>query len=85
MDKILSARVNEMIIQRIGVLARQLNTSKKAIIERAIEEFSERLSAQEKIDELGQTFGAWKRAESPEETQRRVRKAFNDSMNRHHR
>ena len=85
MDKIMSARVSAVIVKRIGVLARHLNTSKKAVIERAIEELSERLSAQENIDEFNQTFAAWKRTESPKDIRRRARKAFNDSMDRHHR
>jgi len=41
MDKILSARVDESVIQQIGVLAHELDTSKKAVIEAAIRMFSE--------------------------------------------
>jgi predicted transcriptional regulator len=37
MDKILSARVDESVANRIGLLARRLRTSKKKIIESAIE------------------------------------------------
>jgi predicted transcriptional regulator len=37
MDKILSARVDESVVNRIGSLARRLHTSKKKSIESAIE------------------------------------------------
>ena len=43
MDKILSARVDESVIQRIGSLARQLNTTKKKIIEGAITLYAEKI------------------------------------------
>ena len=40
MDKILSARVDESVAHSIGALARRLNTSKKKIIERAVEMYA---------------------------------------------
>ena len=67
MDKVLSARVDESIIQQIGLLARELNTSKKAIIEAAIKLYSEQTGLEEKIDVFENTCGAWKRSESPQE------------------
>jgi predicted transcriptional regulator len=48
MDKILSARVDESVIQQVGILARELNTSKKAIIEAAIKLYSEQTGLEKK-------------------------------------
>ena len=61
MDKIFSARVDEAIIQRIGLLARQLQTSKKSVIERAIVAYSEKVAEEQNFDVLDHTFGAWER------------------------
>jgi predicted transcriptional regulator len=36
MDKILSARIDEAVIRQIALLARELNTTKKAVIESAV-------------------------------------------------
>lgn len=85
MDKILSARVDEAIIKRIGLLARRLGTTKKAIIERAILALQEKVEAEQKIDVLEQTLGAWERDEPARETLARAREAFRRSMERHHR
>ena len=85
MDKILSARVDEIVIRRIGSLARRLRTSKKAVIERAITELSSRVEAGESDSEIVESFGAWCREESPDDTRDQVRGAFQDSMERHHR
>ncbi len=83
MDKILSARVDEAVIQRIGALARQLGTTKKAIIETAIRSFAQRIEEENGMDVLEQTFGAWDRTESPKATVENARKAFRDSMHRY--
>lgn len=85
MDKILSARVDESVIQRIGSLARQLNTTKKQVIEGAINLYAEKIEKEMKKDILDQTFGAWQREESTEETVNMVRKVLRDSMERYQR
>lgn len=85
MDGVFSARVNEAVVRRIGDLARRLNVSKKAIIERAILELAERVESEEEMDVLDHTHGAWKREEGAGETVAEARKAFRDSMTRRHR
>ena len=80
MDKILSARVDESIIRRIGSLARLLNTSKKKIIEGAIKMYASKIEEENNQDIFDQTFGAWQREETPSETARKVREAFQQSM-----
>jgi predicted transcriptional regulator len=84
MDKIFSARIDEAVVQRLSLLARRLRTSKKDIIERAITDFALRLDSQDEIDELKETCGAWHRDETPEELHADIRRAFRDSMERHH-
>lgn len=82
MDKVLSARVDEAVILRIGALAQQLGTTKKAVIERAVQSLAERVEAERNTGVLEQTLGAWQRDESPDETVERTREAFRDSMAR---
>ena len=83
MDKVLSARVDESVVSKIAVLARELHTTKKRIIEGAIALFAEKVEADHKVDLLDLTFGAWTRDETPESTVSRSRRAFSDSMARH--
>ena len=85
MDKILSTRVDEIIIRRIASLAKRLRTSKKAVIERAISDLASRVEADEDDHEITESFGAWCRDESAKVTRDRARKAFQESMERHHR
>ncbi len=83
MDKIFSARVDESIIKRIGLLAQKLSTTKKSVIENAILVYSEQVETDKKLDILERTFGAWQRDESPDKTVKHVRDTFRKSMERH--
>ena len=83
MDKILSARVDESVIHRIGALARQLGTTKKAVIESAIQLYAEKIEKEQDFDVFEQTLGAWRRSESPAETAEEARSAFRRSMHRY--
>jgi hypothetical protein len=40
MDKIMSPRMDEAVIQRIGMSAKKLGTSKKAVLENAIRHYA---------------------------------------------
>jgi hypothetical protein len=84
MDKILSARLDEAVIRQIGILARELNTTKKAVIENAVRLYSEQTGLKKQIDVFESTCGSWKRSEPPEETVHQARSAFRNSMERHH-
>ena len=84
MDKILSARVDESIIRRIGTLAKQMRTTKKAVIEGAVRLYAEKIKSGE-ADVFELTLGAWSRKERPSQTVAKARKAFRGSMERHHR
>jgi predicted transcriptional regulator len=83
MDKILSARVDEATVRRIGSLARRLHTSKKKIIECAIDMYVSKIEEEQNLDVLDQTFGAWHRKESADQLVDKSRKAFRRSMTRH--
>jgi predicted DNA-binding protein len=83
MDKVLSARVSESVLRRLGVLSRKLGVTKKAVIEQAIEMYADRV--EHDSDPLDQTHGVWQRDEDPSETVDRARDAFRRSMDRHQR
>ena len=83
MDKILSARVDESVVNRIGSLARRLRTSKKKIIETAIEAYATQVDEAQDFDVFEHTCGAWRRKESARETVGKARKAFQHSIQRH--
>jgi hypothetical protein len=85
MDRILSARVDESVANSIGSLARRLHTSKKKIIERAVEMYAAKVNEEQEFDVFQQTCGTWTRKESPEQLVKRSREAFRDSMRRHQR
>ena len=80
MDKILSARIDEAVIRQIGLLARELKTTKKAIIESAVRLYSEQSGLKKKVDVVEQTCGSLNRSESPEETIHHARSTFRKSM-----
>jgi hypothetical protein len=85
MDKVLSTRVDESIVERIAGLARQLSVSKKNVIEQAVASFADKVESEGQGDVLDQTFGAWHRQEPARETVRRARAAFRQSMERRRR
>jgi len=84
MDKVLSARIDESVIQQVGLLSRKLHTSKKAIIEAAIRQYSEQSGLKKEMDVFENTCGAWNRSEIPQEDILLSRSAFNQAMERHH-
>jgi len=85
MDKIMSTRMDETVIQRIGLLAKKLRTSKKAIIENAVRNYADKVEADQGVDVLTQTFGSWQRDESATETVASNKNAMRKSQERHKR
>ena len=83
MDKIFSARLDESVVRRIGALAQQLETTKKAVIENAIQVYAEKIEAENDFDVLEQTLGAWRRTQPPQKTVEEARQAFRRSMHRY--
>jgi predicted transcriptional regulator len=83
MDKVLSARVDEAVIRKIDALAKQMGTSKKAVIEEAVQQYGERAQMGE-ADMFERTLGAWSRQESRPRTVSKVRRAFRGLMGKCH-
>lgn len=83
MDKVFSTRLDESVADRIGSLARRLQTSKKRVIEDAVTLLESTLGEGASTAFLDQSFGAWKRDESAEETVQQARNSFRKSFERH--
>lgn len=83
MDKILSARVDEMVLNKISFLAQKLHVSKKKVIEGAVQMYAQRMESVGDIGVFEQTSGTWKRKETIEQTVIHAKSAFRKSMERH--
>jgi uridine kinase len=82
MDKILSARVDEMVLNKISFLAQRLHVSKKKVIEGAVQMYAQRMESAGDMNVFVQTSGAWKRNESIDQTVTHAKSAFRKSMER---
>ncbi len=80
MDKTLSARVDESTIHWIRSLAHRLHTSRKRVIEDAIQMYVEKIDQEAPVDVFAQTCGAWQREEPVEQTAEGARAAFRQAM-----
>lgn len=84
MDRVFSARIDEATIHKVSLLARLLGTSRKAVVERAINELVDKIEEASLVAVLDHTHGTWRREESAEETVCNVRRAFDADTRRHH-
>ncbi len=82
MDKILSARVDEMILNKISFLAQKLHVSKKKVIEGAVEMYVQKMESTGDRNIFEQTSGAWKRKEPIDQTVSHAKSVFRKSMGR---
>ena len=82
MDKVFSVRIDESVAARVNSLARQLHSTKKQVVEQAIELFTAKVEHEQEAGILEQSFGAWKRNESTGETVEASRAAFRGSFER---
>ena len=85
MDKIVSTRMDEAVIQHIGMLARKLGTSKKAVMENAVRHYAEKIETELGLDIFLHTFGTWQRDESTGETVKLIKDAMRKSQERYKR
>ena len=85
MDKIFSTRMDEGVARHIGMLAKRLGTSKKAVLENAVRCYAEKIEAEQGFDVLAHTFGCWQRDESAAETVKTVKAAMRQSQERYRR
>ena len=82
MDKVFSARLDTAVVNQINGLARQLHSTKKQVIERAISLFAIQVEREKNGDVFQESFGAWNRKESAETTVEKSRATFRKSMER---
>lgn len=85
MDRIFSARIDDTVFRKIGDLSAKMQTSKKAIIEKAVRLLGQRFEEDNEHDVFDETCGTWNRSEAPREIASRARTAFTKSMTRHYR
>ena len=85
MDKIMSTRIDEAVIRHIGMLAKRLGKSKKAVLEDAVRCYLEKIEEEQGFDVLTHTFGSWQRDESAAETVDTIKDAMRKSQERHKR
>ncbi len=85
MDKIFSARLDEMAIDELNRRTRRLGLSKKQFLEEAIRLRAAQEGTAAGDDVWTETAGAWKRSESAAATFRKARKEFRGAFLRHHR
>ena len=83
MDKILSARVDEKVLNKISFLAERLHLTKKKVIEGAVQLYAQKMESAVDMNVFAQTSGAWKRSESISQTVNHAKSAFRKSMERH--
>ncbi|MCA9418664.1 MAG: hypothetical protein KC931_15820 [Candidatus Omnitrophica bacterium] len=83
MDKVISTRVDESVAFEIENLSKSLRIPKKKVIENAIRAYAEQAGPKKGKDFLDRSWGAWNREESPAETVKKAREAFDASMRRH--
>ena len=83
MDRIFSARLDEGVVHRISALSHRLHLPKKKVLERAVMLLSDREEGKDAEDFLDESFGTWKRKESPAALVAGVRDTFRKSMERH--
>ena len=65
------------------MISRNLRLSKKEIIENEIRMYAEKNEDKDDTNILDQTFGVWKRKDTPEKLTEESRKTFRDSMMRY--
>ena len=85
MDKIMSTRIDEAVIRHIGLLAKRLGTSKKAVLENAVRYYAEKIEAEQGFDVLTHTLGSWQRDETAAETVQTIKDAMRKSQERYKR
>ena len=85
MDKVLSARLDETVVDELDRATKRRGITKKQFLEEAIRLHAGRAESGEAADVWADTCGAWRRRESPRTTIRTVRAVFNEAMLRRHR
>lgn len=79
----MSTRMDEAVILHIGMLAKRLGTSKKAVLVNAVRYYAEKIEAEQGFDALTYTFGSWERNESAAETVSTIKDTVRKSQERY--
>jgi predicted transcriptional regulator len=85
MDKIMSTRMDEAVIRHIDMLAKRLGISKKAVLEKAVRYYVEKVEAEQGFDVLTHTFGSWQRDKSTAEIVQTIKDTMRKSQERYKR
>jgi hypothetical protein len=85
MDKVLSARLDETVVDELTRVTKRRGITKKRFLEEAIRKHAARSAGEDAEDVWTETCGAWSRREPVRTTIRRARRATNAAMTRHHR
>ena len=83
MDKIMSTRMDESVIQHINMLAKKLGTSKKAVIENAVRCYAAKIESDQGFDILSHTCGSWQRDEPARITVQAIKDIVRQSQERY--
>jgi hypothetical protein len=83
MDRVLSARIDEAVLDELERTSRRLRMTKKQFLEEAIRLRAANAPGAAREDVWEATCGAWQRRESPAATVRRARRAFESAIQRH--
>ncbi len=75
--------MDEAVIRHIGMLAKKLGTSKKAVLENAVRHYVEKIEAEQGFDVLTHTFGTWQRDKSEAETAQTIKDTMRKSQERY--
>jgi len=82
MDKVLSARLDERVIEELDFATKKLRMTKKQFLEEAIHLRAKETRIEETLRIIDASFGAWKREdETIDETLANIRKARADEDN----
>jgi len=82
MDHVISARLDQAVVDEIARLAHDLGTTRKAVIEQAVRDYAAKVAPQGAPDAFEATSGAWARDESPEATIEAVKKRSREAFAR---
>lgn len=75
MDKVLSARLDEKVIEELDFAVKKLHMTKKQFLEEAIRLRAKETRIEETLRVIDESFGAWKREdETIDETLANIRK-----------
>jgi predicted DNA-binding transcriptional regulator len=85
MEKVLSTRLPEEVIEELEQASRRLGITKKQFLQEAIRMRAAETSRERAREIIDRAWGAWVRDEPPEETVAAIKRAFRESAERRQR